>query len=79
MRVDVDPVTDDRVGVRALGRESVVVHGPRFVERNELGETEVEHRAHVALAEVVSHLVFGRVLRLRVPRLLLLRELLIGA
>src|SRR6202035_332027 len=43
MRVDVDPVTDDRVGVRALGLESVVVHGPRFVERNALGESEVEH------------------------------------
>src|SRR3989442_11939173 len=79
MRVDMDPVTDDRVGMRALGLEAIIVYHSRFVERNELGESEVEHGAHVALAKVGGHLVLGRVLRLRVPRLLLLRELLVGA
>ncbi len=62
--------------MRALRLEAVIVHRLRLGERNELGEAEIEDRAHAALPEVVGHLVLGCVFRLRIPRLLLLRELL---
>src|SRR6516225_4976355 len=36
LRIDVDPVTEDRVGMRRLGRERIVVQGLHLLERPEL-------------------------------------------
>src|SRR5205823_5265847 len=78
VRIDVNPMTEDHVRMGALRLEAVIVDGAGFRQGNELGEAEIEYRAHVAAAEVVSHLGLGRKRRLRVPRLLLLRELRLG-
>src|ERR1700746_1957420 len=70
------PVAEDHVRMRALRLEAVVEDRLGLLERHDLGEAEIEHDAHLALAKIRGHLVLGRILGLGVPRLLLLRELL---
>ncbi len=67
------------VGMPRLHVERVVVISAHLVERQILGEAEIEDDLDALGAEIIRHLLFGVVARLGIPHLLLQRQLRLGA
>ena len=55
-----------------LHLHAVIMHGAHLIERQILREAEIEDRLDALGAEIIRHLVFGMITRLRIPDLLLL-------
>src|SRR5580704_4336529 len=77
-RIDVDPVPENDIAVRALGVEGVVVQRPRLLERPVFGEAEIKDGAHGVGAKMRRHLALAMIGGLRVPGGALLGEFRFG-
>src|SRR6185295_17207857 len=77
--LELQPVAENRVGVLPLQRKCVVVVLADLLDRQELGEGQVEDHPGVVLAEIGDHLLFGEEGHLGLPNRLLLGELFLGA
>jgi hypothetical protein len=60
-RIDVDPVPENNVAVRAFGFECVIVKRAHLFDRAEFRKPEIQDRLDAVVAEVLRHLSFGMI------------------
>src|SRR5579872_3174608 len=77
--IDVNPIADHAIRIRALVLEGVIVNPARLFAAKPLVETKIQDHANAAGAEVFGLLLFRIITWLRAPGFHLLGELLRGA
>ena len=79
MRLELQPMTKDNIGMSSLIIERVVVILPHRANRHKLGERKIENDPSVILTKVIGLLILGKIGGLGSPYFLLLRQLLFRA